>query len=188
MYCGKCGNKLGDKDQFCRVCGAPTGYREPSAAPAGSAEIAEINEEIIFNPPYGNPSHFSRNELRFAEEESSGPENGEENEIEKQKNETEETDINEKIATGGTRTTKDNEFIWNIHEFPKAAAPQTEDIEFNWNMDEYSLQEEKAAKAATFEEELFQEMEDDTRRIREKNIDRFFTFSRKKRRISEAAG
>jgi hypothetical protein len=195
MYCRKCGNKLGDKDRFCPVCGAPTGYREPSAAPA---ESAETNEEIIFNPPYETYPRSSENELRFAEEDFSGRESGEENlknfisqgEIEEeQKSETEEIHIKERPESGSPETGKtgparDSEFVWNIHDFPKPAR-KTEDAKFNWNMDEYSRQEEKAAKAAAFEEELFQEMEDDARRIREKNIDRFFTFSRKNEEFQE---
>lgn len=180
MYCRKCGAKLGQEDQFCHVCGAPTGYREPPVSHPGSADN---NEEIIFNPPYGNISHFSENDLRFAEEESPGPEGGEKgfiskDEIKAQKNETDAARVREKKETGKTGFLKDNEFVWNVHEFPKDAQ-KTEDIEFNWNMDEYSRQEEKAAEAASFEEELFQEMEDEARRLREKNIDRFFTFSRK---------
>jgi hypothetical protein len=181
---------MGDMDRFCHACGAPAAYRE---TPSESARSAESNEEIIFNPPYKNPSNYSKSELRFAEEKSTGPDSAEENlkdgidsgdAVEAGKNERKEADAADTKETGKSGRSIESEFVWNIHEFPKAPR-KTDDIEFNWNLDEYSSQDEKAKEAKSLEEVLFKEMEDDSRRLREKNIDRFFTFSRKNEEFQE---
>lgn len=179
MYCRMCGNKTGDSDHYCQVCGTPTGYKEPPAAPA---ETSEMKEEIVFNPPYENKAHFTEEDSPYAEEERSEPEEEEEdlkefiseNEIEAQKNEE------ETINPGAV---KDGEFAWNIYEFP--GSKKTEEIAFNWNMEEFNQAEPKEGEPTPFEEEFFQEIRDDSNRIKEQNIDRFFTFSRKNEEFQE---
>lgn len=179
MYCRMCGNKTGDSDHYCQVCGTPTGYKESSAAPA---ETSEMKEEIVFNPPYENKAHFTEEDPPYAEVERSEPEEEEkdlkefisENEIEAQKNE--EDTINPEVV-------KDGEFAWNIYEFP--GSKKTEEIAFNWNMEDFNQAEPKEAEPTPFEEEFFQEIRDDSNRIKEQNIDRFFTFSRKNEEFQE---
>jgi len=176
MYCRSCGNKLGDMDRFCQVCGTPTGYQEPPAAPA---ETSEIKEEIVFNPPYENKSHFAEEEPPFEAEEAPAAKKEEEDlqefisedEIEAHKQEKD-TDSSEPL--------KNAEFAWNVHEFPgTTGAKKTEEIIFNWNMEDFNQPEEKEPEVKAFEEELFQEIRDESNRIKEQNIDRFFTFSKK---------
>lgn len=160
MYCRSCGNKLGDMDHYCQVCGTPTGYREPPAAPA---ETTEIEEEIVFNPPYENKSHFAEEEPSF---------------------ETEETPAaDEEEDADSTEPQKNAEFSWNVHEFP--GTKKTEEIVFNWNMEDFNQPEQKGPEATAFEEELFQEIRDESNRIKEQNIDRFFTFSKKNEEFQE---
>jgi len=146
-----CGNKTGDSDHYCQVCGTPTGYKEPPAAPA---ETSEIKEEIVFNPPYENKARFTEEDLPYAEEERSEAEEDlkefiSENEIEAQKNEEETINLEAK---------KDGEFAWNIYEFP--GSKKTEEIAFNWNMEDFNQDqpEPKEAEPTAFEEEFFQEI------------------------------
>jgi len=174
MYCRSCGNKLGDMDHYCQVCGTPTGYQEPPAAPA---ETTEIKEEIVFNPPYENKSHFAEEEPPEAEETTAADKEEDlkefisEDEIEAHKQE-EDTDSPEPL--------KNTEFAWNVHEFPGTKKTgETEEIEFNWNMEDFNQPEQKEPEVIAFEEELFQEIRDESHRIKEQNIERFFTFSKK---------
>lgn len=178
MYCRKCGNKIGDTDHYCQVCGTPTGYEEPTAP---TAETDGMREEVVFNPPYENKSHFM-NEPIIDEEELSEPEVEEdlkefisENEIEAQKEEEGESEKSD--------SSKDSEFTWNIYEFPSSR--KTEEIVFNWNMEDYNKPEEKGSEPVPFEEEFFREIREDSNRIKEQNIDRFFTFSRKNEEFQE---
>lgn len=176
MYCRSCGNKLGDMDHYCQVCGTPTGYSEPPA------ETAEIEEEIVYNPPYENKSPFAEEEAPSEAEET--PAAGEEeedlkefiseNEIEAHKQE-EDADSPE--------MPKNTEFSWNVHEFP--GTKKTDEIVFNWNMEDFNQSVHKGPEAAAFEEELFQEIRDESIRIKEQNIDRFFTFSKKNEEFQE---
>jgi len=176
MYCRMCGNKTGDSDHYCQVCGTPTGYKESPAAPA---EASEMKEEIVFNPPYDNKAHFTEEEPPYSEEEQSEEEEDlkdfiSENEIKAQKNEEE---------TINPEAVKDGEFAWNIYEFP--GSKKTEEIAFNWNMEEFNQAGPKESEPIPFEEEFFQEIRDDSNRIKEQNIDRFFTFSRKNEEFQE---
>ncbi|MDD3169704.1 MAG: zinc ribbon domain-containing protein [Eubacteriales bacterium] len=180
MYCRKCGNKTGDTDHYCQVCGTPTGYEEPTAAPA---ETNEMKEEIVFNPPYENKSHFVKEPLLDGEEPSEPKEEEEalkefisEDEIEAHKEKERETVKPDSL--------KDSEFTWNIYEFP--SSKKTEEIEFNWSMEDFSRPpESKEAEPTPFEEEFFQEIREDSSRIKDQNIDRFFTFSRKNEEFQE---
>lgn len=165
MYCRKCGKKIADTDHFCQFCGSPTGYSEPSPTPL------EIEEEIIFNPPYEDKPHSKEDEelKEFISE----------NEIEEaQQEEAREKEEEE------PEPVKTPEFTWNVYEFP-TDKKKTEDVEFNWNMEDFGKPEQKSPEAAAFEEELFQEIRDDSNRIKEQNIDRFFTFSRKNEEFQE---
>jgi hypothetical protein len=181
-----CGNKLGDTDHYCQFCGTPTGFKEPPAAPA---ERSEIEEEVVFNPPYENRPRFAKEPER--------PEDTAEPEKEKDLKEyisDYEIEAAQKAhddAGAEQGPVKNSEFTWNVYEFP-TAKKKTEDIEFNWSTEEPGGQpepepepEQKDAEATVFEEELFQEIRDDSSRIREQNIDRFFTFSRKNEEFQE---
>ncbi len=160
MYCKMCGKKIGDTDHFCQFCGTPTGNADPSAAPS------ETKEEIIFNPPYEDKSHMT--------EEEELKEYISENEIE----EAQQEEVQKKEETDEPEPDKNPEFAWNVYEFP-SEKKKTEDIEFNWNTEDFGQTEQTDVKEAAFEEELFQEIRDDSNRIKEQNIDRFFSFSRK---------
>lgn len=177
MYCRKCGNKISDTDHYCQYCGTPTGFKDTLSAP-GDPE--EATEEIVFNPPYDNKSHFD-------EEEGSAPEP---EEYLKEFISEKEIDVHKDIQKSGEEAfepqmAKSSEFNWNVHEFPQNR--KTDDVEFNWDIEEFGPQnkkdfestEQKEAAATAFEEELFREIRDESSRIREQNIDRFFTFSRK---------
>jgi len=175
---------MGDMDRFCHACGAPAVYPETPSDRAGSAET---NEEIIFNPPYESPSNNTKRELQFADEKSSGSDSAEGNgrdgfaggDMEEAwKSVRKEEGATGTKETGKKRPLTESEFVWNVYEFPKGPR-KTEEINFNWNLDDYSNQKEKEKEAQTLEEVLFKEIEDDARRFREKNLDRFFTFSRK---------
>jgi len=175
MYCRKCGNKIGDTDHFCENCGTPTGFKQP---PSGLGEPEEPKEEIVFNPPYDNKSPFTETEPSDPEQEEDLKEFISDKEFDIQK------ETQEDKADSGVETEKNSEFNWNVHEFPEKR--KTDDVEFNWNIEDFGPKEksdfgsqEAAAAAAAFEEELFREIRDESSRIREQNIDRFFTFSRK---------
>lgn len=171
MYCRMCGNKLRDMDHYCQFCGMPTEFKD---TPSELAESAEMKEEVVFNPPYENESQFAEDEpaLEFSESEPEEKEDLKEfiseNEIEAHKQEQETTE---------PEAERNSEFIWNVHEFPESK--KTDAVKFNWNMEDFGRPEEKEVAANVFEEELFQEIRDESSRIREQNIDRFFTFSRK---------
>lgn len=169
MYCRMCGNQIGDTDHYCQYCGSPTRYKEQ---PTVAAAETDGKEEVVFNPPFENTSHITEDEEDLTEFIS-------ENEIEKEQKKEEDEDKEER-----SEPVKNSEFTWNVYEFP-TVNKKTENIEFNWKMEEYSQQEQKEAEAATFEEELFQEIRDDSNRIKEQNIDRFFTFSRKNEEFQE---
>lgn len=155
MYCRMCGNKLRDMDHYCQFCGMPTEFKD---TPSERAESAEMKEEVVFNPPYDNKTQFAEDEpaLEFSEPESESEQ--------------------EATEPGAG---KSSEFIWNVHEFPDPESKKTDAVKFNWNMEDFGRPEEKEVAATVFEEELFQEIRDESSRIREQNIDRFFTFSRK---------
>jgi hypothetical protein len=182
MFCRKCGNKISETDLYCQFCGTPTGYEK---APAALAEEAEDKEEIVFNPPYENDrSNVTEGELRFAGEETAATEKEEEDLKEFiSENEVKEAH-REQEDVGEPEPARDSEFTWNIHEFP-SQRKKTEEIEFNWNMEDFSAPEQKEAAAASFEEELFQEITEESHKTREQNIDRFFTFSRKNEEFQE---
>lgn len=186
MYCRKCGNKTGETDHYCQVCGTPTGYQEASDA---AAETTEMKEEIVFNPPYDNKSQFIEESLPGSEDsldpneaaDSSDPNEAEadlkeyisENEIEEQK-------MDETMNPGAS---KENEFTWNIYQFP--SSKKTEEVVFNWNMADFNQPQPKETEPVPFEEEFFQEIREDANRIKEQNIDRFFTFSKKNEEFQE---
>jgi hypothetical protein len=161
-----CGKKIGDTDHFCQFCGASTGFAE------SSAKTSEIKEEIIFNPPYEDKSPKTEEEelKEFISEE----------EIEEAQQEGVQTSEEEETP----ETAKNQEFAWNVYEFP-TEKKKTEDVEFNWNMEDYGQPEPMAPKEAALEEDLFQEIRDESNRIKEQNIDRFFTFSRKNEEFQE---
>lgn len=192
MYCRMCGSKLGDADHFCKNCGTPTGIGEPTLTPA---DEPVIKEEIVFNPPYDKESGFQEDgaaadELDKEEPAGEDPAEGEHRNLKREKEDLKgfilEVDIAEanKIQAEATeagpepikKQTGADEFTWNVHQFPKAKK-NTDEAVFNWNMEEFSPPGKKENTA--FEEELFQEIREDSTRIKEQNIDRFFTFSRK---------
>ena len=173
MYCKMCGNLLDDTDRFCKICGAKTDFK----IPAKSAEPIAVKEEVVFNPPFEGEEP-QQNRFYFIEEEAS-------REPEKQEAELEEFISDQEMKMNSQREAyaeetdikKNNEFKWNVHEFP--TVKKTEEAVFNWKLDEFGQTEQKKEAAAAFEEELFQEIRDDINRIKDSNIDRFFTFSKK---------
>lgn len=175
MYCRMCGNKLEDSDHYCQYCGTPTGLGESSP---GSEEAPESKEEIVFNPPYANKSYFAEEETASGKEEISEP-SEEKEDLKTYISEDEIKAHKQEEASAEQVEVKNREFIWNVHEFPSAKKKESESVEFNWNMEAFGRQEEKIPSSSAFEEELFREISDESSRIREQNIDRFFTFSRK---------
>ena len=174
MYCRMCGKLLDDTDQHCKYCGTATGFQEIPAEPKQPME-----EEVVFNPPY--ESEERHNSFLLKEEETQIEEKAEEN----LKEFISENEVEEQKRQAGAideSTARNTEFSWNVHEFPQKK--KTEDVEFSWKLDEYGHQEQKA-KDAVFEEELFQEIRDEGNRIKESNIDRFFTFSKKNEEFQE---
>jgi hypothetical protein len=170
-----CGNKLEDSDHYCQYCGAPTG---PGESVPGPEESPDSKEEIVFNPPYANKSYFAEEETASGKEEISEP--SEEKEDLKTYISEDEIEAHKQEETSAEQAeVKNREFVWNVHEFPSAKKKESESVEFNWNMEAFGRQEEKVPQTAAFEEELFREISDESSRIREQNIDRFFTFSRK---------
>lgn len=175
MYCRMCGNKLEDSDHYCQYCGTPTGSGESVPGPE---EAPDSKEEIVFNPPYANKSYFAEEETASGKEERSEP-SEEKEDLKAYISEDEIKAHKQEEASAEQVGVKNREFVWNVHEFPSAKKKESESIEFNWNMEAFGRQEEKIPSAAAFEEELFREISDESSRIREQNIDRFFTFSRK---------
>ena len=177
MYCKMCGSLLDDTDRFCKACGGKTDFHPPAESPES---IERQKEEVVFNPPIEDNIHHNRFYLVDEKPDAIQEENKEEglkgslsgDEIENRK---EENITIEK--SGGPDRTDTGEFQWNVHDFPKSK--QTEEAVFNWNPEGASQLEQKEAFAAAFEEELFREIRDESNRIKESNIDRFFTFSKK---------
>ena len=193
MYCRMCGKMLDDTDRHCKYCGAATGFQD---SVENASKVISVSEEVVFNPPFEveerkGSSYLTEEDTseQEAEPEAQGDiadgklEKQEdnlkgyisENEIEEQKKQAE--------RTGETGAFKTPEFTWDVHEFPKSK--KTEDVEFNWKMDEFGSAAQKEAAAAAFEEELFQEIREEANRIKESNIDRFFTFSKKNEEFQE---
>lgn len=203
MYCRMCGNKIDDTDRYCNKCGAPTGHQENTTE---TTEPIVISEEVVFNPPYEGTG-YSNNGLHLAEEETPAPEkpsipdepkeelkgfiSGKDIEVEAHK-------IQE-FATEPPAPKKHSEFDWDVKDFP-TTSKKTEDIKFNWKMEEYGpiaqaakieqaqregqdVENEKTegieALSPIFEEELFQEIREESNRAKDAAIDRFFTFSKK---------
>lgn len=186
MYCRMCGNKLDEKDQYCQKCGAPTGLAEAAGT---AAENEEIKEEVVFNPPYESTSPFAGAEEQPADDEAC-PEGQTEDlgafisETEIEEANRQQDDKKAPETEESRASEKKQEFTWNVHEFP-GAKKRTENTEFNWNMEEFGQPETPPEATAEFERELFREMREDTSKIREQNIDRFFTFSRKNEEFQE---
>lgn len=171
MYCTMCGKMIGETDRHCRFCGTPTGYKEIITTTAESG----TTEEVVFNPPFERSDH--KEGFQLAEDDPLPPEVKPKEDLKEFIFETEIEEHKEREKQAGeANPLRNSEFKWNVHEFP--TAKKTEDIEFNWKMEEFGQTEPKEAEAA-FEEELFREIKDDAERIKEANIDRFFTFSKK---------
>ena len=195
MYCRMCGNKIDDTDRYCNRCGAPTNGQEKSSE---NTEPIEISEEVIFNPPYEGKDYPS-NGLHLAEEDLTIPEkspeteepdkelkafiSGEDLEVEAHKA--------QEAAIEKPQTERTSEFSWDVKGFPTSSR-KTEDIEFNWKLEEYGqigkVENEEAAAGeepveeaaeVILEEMLFQEIRDEANRIKDTEIDKFFTFSKK---------
>ena len=74
----------------------------------------------------------------------------------------------------------EKEFIWNVHEFPKSK--KTEEIAFNWSSDPKkpsTAQTTEGMSPEALEQLLLKEIRDDTSKNQERDIDKFFTFSKK---------
>lgn len=178
MYCRMCGAQLNGTDRFCKICGTRTDSENPAESPESIERKAEITEEVVFNPPFEEePRH---NRFYLVEEKTAAPAEGKEElkgfisdqELEKQRR-NEELRENPDVR----RVISSSEFQWNIHDFAKTK--NTEEAVFNWNLEDYSKPEQKEAAAAFLEEELFREIRDESHRVKETNIERFFTFSKK---------
>ncbi len=174
MYCRMCGNLLSDTDRFCKKCGTKIDLK-PSA---DSAEPIGEKEEVVFNPPYEEkaPHH---NRFYFVEEESS------EKRKQKEKlkgftsgNEREENKWKED-KSDREHSGRNDEFNWNVHEFPKEKEKETEEAVFNWELKEFDQPGSKEATETASEEEIFREIMGDANALKGSNIDRFFTFSKK---------
>jgi hypothetical protein len=173
-----CGAQLNGTDRFCKICGTRIDSDKPAESPESIERKAEITEEVVFNPPYEEEPHHNR--FYLVEDKTAAPAEGKEElkgfisdqELEKQRQ-------NEELRenTDVRRVIPSNEFHWNVHEFAKTK--NTEEAVFNWNLEDYSKPEQKEASAAFLEEELFREIRDESYRIKETNIERFFTFSKK---------
>lgn len=178
MYCRMCGAQLNGTDRFCKICGTRIDSEKPAESPETIERKAEITEEVVFNPPYEEEPHHNR--FYLVEDKTDAPAGGKEElkgyisdqELEKQRQ-------NEELRenTDTRRVISSNEFQWNVHDFAKTK--KTEEAVFNWNLEDYSKPEQKEAAAAFLEEELFREIRDESYRVKETNIERFFTFSKK---------
>lgn len=179
MYCRMCGAQMNSTDRFCKICGTKMDSETPAESPESIERKAETTEEVVvFNPPYEEGANHNRfylvEEKPQAQAEEKEALRGfiSDQEVEKQRQD-------EKLGTGknSRRVISSSEFNWNVHDFTKRK--KTEDTVFDWNLEDYSKPEQKEAAAAFLEEELFREIRDESSRIKETNIDRFFTFSKK---------
>jgi hypothetical protein len=182
-----CGNKLGETDQYCQKCGASAGSAEAAGT---AAENKEIKEEVVFNPPFESTSPFIGAEEEEPADDDAVCPKGEAEDlgafISERELEAANRKHDDKIAPEAADLSvpeKNQEFTWNVHEF-QGSKKRTDNTEFNWNMEEFG-QPEAQPEAVAFERELFLEMREDAGKIREQNIDRFFTFSKKNEEFQE---
>lgn len=178
MYCRMCGAQLNSTDRFCKICGTKMDSETPAESPESIERKAETTEEVVFNPPYEEEAHHNRFYLVEEKPQSQAEEKEalcgfiSDHEVEKQRQDEElGKDKNSR------RVISSSEFNWNVHDFTNRK--KTEDTVFDWNLEDYSKPEQKEAAAVFLEEELFREIRDESSRIKETNIDRFFTFSKK---------
>lgn len=180
MYCRMCGGKLDSTDRFCKICGTKIDSKSPAESPESierKEETVEAVEEVVFNPPHSEDSHHNR--FYLVEDQTSETKEEQENLNDQTSLDSELGKEDLKDQTPGAEVEKEGlkEFNWNVHDFSKNK--KTEEAVFNWNLEDYGKADKKEAAAAFLEEELFREMRDESNRIKESNIDRFFTFSRK---------
>ncbi|WP_027399426.1 zinc ribbon domain-containing protein [Anaerovorax odorimutans] len=120
MYCKKCNNLLDDTDQFCKICGLKV-TREKL-----DTEDTDSEEEISVNPSYN----------KFENEDNIIEEPDKEDELQKQNIEKEESSLPKEEADGAVEKIRpEDEFSWNIYDFPKPK--KTEAIDFKWGPDPY---------------------------------------------------
>ena len=178
MYCKLCGALPSSTDRVCKICGTKLDGESPAESPESIEREAEILEEVVFNPPYEDETHHNR----FYLIEDNPLEQAGEKEALKEYLSGEEVEAERKYESAGDdfqgrKPISSSEFNWDVHDFPKGR--KTEEAVFNWNLEDFSKPEQKEAAAAFLEDELFREMRDESTRIKESNIDRFFTFSKK---------
>lgn len=117
MYCTNCGNALRDTDLFCSKCGHKVGEQ--------AHETPEPREEIVYNRPYTEKPKPKREEEPEEEFFFRKPEPG----PDPARLEAARRSV-EKAAKP-----VDEDFVWNVHQFPKGEARPTEDVDFQWNLD-----------------------------------------------------
>ncbi len=117
MYCTNCGNALRDTDLFCSKCGHKVGEQ--------AHETPEPREEIVYNRPYTEKPKPKREEEPEEEFFFRKPETGPD-------------PVRLEAARRSVEKAAkpvEEDFVWNVHQFPKGETRPTEDVDFQWNLD-----------------------------------------------------
>jgi len=171
MYCKICGNLLDDTDQSCKICGTAVEHKEKPAEPM---------EEVIFNPPFEE----EKTEVpfgSFADPVKIGL--SEPEPIKKVISDLNMEPVKDLKSEPVKMPDANQEFKWNIYEFPKAK--RTEDIAFNWNPDSKEEEKKEEITIEALEQALFKDIKEDAIRNQDTGIEKFLTFSRKNEEFQE---
>jgi len=113
MYCSNCGSQLKETDIFCSKCGHKQGNENKDKEPP--------KEEVIFNPSsqkekpvsYPEQDNFYSNREREKQPPFQAP-------------------FEAHQSVNNARGPVEDDFVWNVHNFPEAGPRETEDIDFRW--------------------------------------------------------
>lgn len=137
MYCSNCGNQLRETDIFCSKCGHKQGNESKSKEP--------LREEVVFNTPSQNkkPISYTPRETLIDDSEK------DEDLLFRAPREAHQSVKN-------ARRPAEDDFVWNVHDFPETGPKETEDIDFHWD-EEVSIDRKRPVEAAPPKNEAFVE-------------------------------
>ena len=113
MYCSNCGSQLKETDIFCSKCGHKQGDENKEKEPP--------KEEVVFNP-----SSQKGKPVSFSEQDNFYNNHGRENQPPFK------APIQAHQSVNNAKRPVEDDFVWNVHNFPEAGPRATEDIDFRW--------------------------------------------------------
>lgn len=137
MYCSNCGNQLRETDIFCSKCGHKQGNESKFKEP--------LKEEVVFNTPSQNKKPISYT-----------PRENLTDNLEKEEDLLFRAPREAHQSVKNARRPAEDDFVWNVHDFPETGPKETEDIDFHWD-EEVSIDRKRPVEAAPSKKEAFLE-------------------------------